>query len=276
MFFLRFWGVRGSISVARPDMTVYGGHTTCIEIRAGKRLLIIDCGTGIYGLGNSLMGQKSECVNADIFFTHSHFDHIEGFLMFKPFFVKKNTFRIHGPRSRSGRNIEETISSVFSPDYWPVGLSDITAKLEWRDIQEGVYDMGDGLVIKSQFLEHPAPNLGYRFEYGGKSIALVFDHEGYSARNAKIVSFLKDADLAVLDSQYTEAEYYKCKQSWGHNSFEKVIATAEEAGVRDTLLFFHHDPDRTDAQLSALEKKYARQTKIKNVYAAKENAVYEI
>jgi ribonuclease BN (tRNA processing enzyme) len=92
-----------------------------------------------------------------------------------------------------------------------------------------------------------------------------------------VVSFLKDADLVVLDSQYTEAEYYKCKQGWGHNSFEKAIATAEEAGVRETLLFFHHDPDRMDEQLSTLEKKYARQTKkIKNVYAAKENTVYEV
>jgi phosphoribosyl 1,2-cyclic phosphodiesterase len=257
-------------------MAVYGGHTTCVEIRAGKRLLIVDCGTGIYGLGNSLTEQKSRAVNADIFFTHSHLDHIEGFLMFKPFFVKKNTFHIHGPRSQSGKNIEETIGTVFSPDYWPVGISDIMAKLEWHDIYEGTYDMGGGLVVKTQFLEHPAPNIGYRFEYEGKSIVLVFDHEGYSANNVKVVSFLKDADLAVLDSQYTEEEYYRYKQGWGHNSFEKAIATAEEADVRKTLLLFHHDPDRTDEQLAALEKKYACKTKIENVYAAKENAVYEV
>jgi phosphoribosyl 1,2-cyclic phosphodiesterase len=276
MFSLRFWGVRGSISVASPDMSVYGGHTSCIEIRAGNRLLIIDAGTGIRGLGNSLMAQKSEPVNADIFFTHSHLDHIEGFFMFRPLFVERNTFRIYGPLSQSGKKIKETIDAVFSADYWPVGISDIKAALEWHKQQEGTGDMGGGLTIKSMLLEHPAPNLGYRFEYGGKSLALIFDHEGYSPHNAKVISFLQDADLVVIDSQYTEEEYNQCKQGWGHNSFEKAIATAEEAGVKKTLVFFHHDPDRTDKQLAALEKKYARQTKIENVYAARENAVLEV
>jgi phosphoribosyl 1,2-cyclic phosphodiesterase len=168
------------------------------------------------------------------------------------------------------------IDTVFSKDYWPVGLSVITAALEWNDLEEGACDLGDGVTVKSLLLEHPAPSLGYRIEYEDKSIAFIFDHEGYSPRNEKVISFLRDADLAVIDSQYTEEEYYKRKQGWGHNSFEKALATAEEAGVKETLVFFHHDPDRTDKQLSALEKKYRNKTKIKNVYAAKENAVFEV
>jgi phosphoribosyl 1,2-cyclic phosphodiesterase len=276
MFSLRFWGVRGGISVASPDMAVFGGNTTCVEIHAGNRLLIIDSGTGIRNLGNSLAARENGPVNADVFLTHSHLDHISGFVMFQPFFDKQNTFRIYGPLSRSGKKMNEVINTLFIADYWPIGLSALTAALEWRDLQESTYDIGDGVTVKTLLLEHPAPNFGYRIEFEGKCMAFIFDHEGYLPSNEKVVSFLRDADLVVMDSQYTEKEYYQNKQGWGHNSFEKAIATAEEAGVKNTLIFFHHDPDRTDEQLYALEKKYARQTKIKNVYAAKENAVFEV
>jgi phosphoribosyl 1,2-cyclic phosphodiesterase len=276
MFFLRFWGVRGAISVASPDTAVFGGHTTCIEIHAGNRLLIIDAGTGIRNLGRSLIAQKNEPINADIFISHSHLDHISGFFMFQPFFDKNNTFRIYGPLSRSGKKMKEVVNTLFTADYWPVSLSHLTATFEWHDIQEGVYDIGDGITIKTLPLEHPAPNFGYRIEFEGKSMAFIFDHEGYLPSNQKVISFLHNADLAVMDSQYTEEEYYQNKQGWGHSSFEKAIATAEEAGVKKTLVFFHHDPDRTDEQLAALEKKYAQQTKIKNACAARENAVFEV
>ncbi|MDR1231294.1 MAG: MBL fold metallo-hydrolase [Spirochaetaceae bacterium] len=257
-------------------MAVFGGNTTCVEIRAGNRLLIIDAGTGIRNLGSSLVAQKNGPLNADIFLTHSHMDHICGFLMFQPFFDKNNTFRVYGPLSRSGKKMNEVIDTLFTADYWPIGLSALPSALEWKDLQEGMYDIGDGVIIKTLLLEHPAPNFGYRIEFEGKSMAFVFDHEGYLQSNEKVVSFLRGADLVVMDSQYTEEEYYRNRQGWGHNSFEKSIATAEEAGVKDTLVFFHHDPDRTDKQLAELEKKYARQTNIKNVYAAKENTVFEV
>jgi phosphoribosyl 1,2-cyclic phosphodiesterase len=271
---VRVWGARGSISVSEKDKTVYGGHTTCVEIRAGERLLIVDAGSGIRSLGNSLW--KAGPVDADIFLTHTHLDHIAGLFMFGPFFKKENTFRIHGPRSWSGKNIKDAVQAVFSPDYWPVGPSGIAAAIEWRDLEEGTYDLGGGLTVKTAQLDHPAPVLGYRFEYDGKSAALVFDHESYAPGNARVIPFLRDADFVIFDSQFTEEEYYAGKQGWGHSSFEGAIATAEKAGVKKTLLFFHHDPDRTDAELAELEKKYAKQTTIEYVCAAKENMVYEV
>ncbi|MDR0639574.1 MAG: MBL fold metallo-hydrolase [Spirochaetaceae bacterium] len=273
--FVRIWGARGSISASEEDKAVYGGHTTCIEIRADERLLIVDAGSGIRNLGNSILREKKSA-NADIFLTHTHLDHIVGFFMFAPFYRKENTFRIYGPSSRSGQKTKDALDSVFSPDYWPIGLSGIVAAVKWNDIEEGAYDIGGGLTVKTLFLEHPAPTLGYRFEHGGKSVALVFDHESYAPGNAKVISFLQDADFVAFDSQYTEEEYYNGKQGWGHSSFEGAIETTEKAGVKKTLLFCHHDPDRTDKELAILEKKYTKQSNIKNVYAAKENAVYEV
>jgi phosphoribosyl 1,2-cyclic phosphodiesterase len=272
---VRVWGARGSISVSGKDKVVYGGHTACIEVRAGNRLLIVDAGSGIRNLGNSLMRENGS-IDADIFLTHTHLDHIAGLLLFEPFFRKENAFRIYGPRSRSGKTIRDTVEAFFSLDYWPIGFSYITAAIEWRDLEEGSYDMGGGLTIKTLRLEHPAPVLGYRFEHDGKNAVLVFDHESYAPGNAKVIPFLQDADLVVFDSQFTEKEYYDGKQGWGHGSFESAIATTEKAGVKKTLLFFHHDPARTDKELAVLEKKYAKQSIIENVYAAKENAVYEV
>jgi phosphoribosyl 1,2-cyclic phosphodiesterase len=222
------------------------------------------------------MEQEKQPIDADIFLTHTHLDHIAGLFAFKPFFNKENTFRIHGPRSLSGKSIKEVVGTAFAPDYWPIGLSGITAAIEWSDLEEGTYDLGGGLTVKTLLLEHPAPVLGYRFEYGGKTAALVFDHESYAPGNARVIPFLQGADLVVFDSQFTEEEYYAGKQGWGHSSFEGAIATVEKAGVTETLLFFHHDPDRSDKELAALEKKYAKRSTIKNVYAAKENAVYEV
>jgi phosphoribosyl 1,2-cyclic phosphodiesterase len=271
---VRIWGARGTISVSEKEKTVYGGLTACIEIRAGERLLIVDAGSGIRRLGNSLMEQG--IIDADIFLTHTHLDHIIGLFLFNPFFKKGNTFRVHGPRSWSGKSIRDAVELAFSQDYWPIGLSGMAATVEWRDLEEGTYDFGGGLTVKTLLLEHPAPVLGYRFEYEGKIAALIFDHESYAPGNARVIPFLQGADLVVFDSQFTEEEYYAGKQGWGHGSFEGALATAEKAGVKKTLLFFHHDPDRTDKELAALEKKYAKQSTIKNVFAAKENAVYEV
>ena len=49
------WGSRGSIPVSGPDFNRYGGDTTCLEIRsADDDILIVDAGTGIRALGNTL------------------------------------------------------------------------------------------------------------------------------------------------------------------------------------------------------------------------------
>jgi phosphoribosyl 1,2-cyclic phosphodiesterase len=273
-FSVRFWGVRGSFSVAEADCFGYGGHTTCIEVRVDNRLIIIDSGTGIRNLGWSLMANQAP-VEADIFISHTHKDHIEGFMSFLPFFHAENTFRVYGAESHSGKKMKDTINRFFDKDYWPVDLTNLPAKFEWHEMKENTYDLGGGLTVKTIFLAHPVPNLGFRFEYKNKSIAFILDHEAYEPGNDRVISFIKDTSLLVFDSAYTEEEYYKNRQGWGHSSFEKAVESAEKAGV-ETLIFFHHEPARTDEQLAALEKKYADNAKIKNICAAKEGAVFEV
>lgn len=283
MLSLRFWGVRGSIPSPGPGTVIYGGNTACLEIRADDRLIIVDLGTGIRPLGDWLMAndfKKYGKIKADIFLTHTHFDHILGFPMFTPVYIKGTELRITGPLSFEDDTLEDVIGTQFSYRYWPVRAGELAARIEYNQIKETTLDLGGGLSVTSKFLNHPVLCLGYRFEYQGKSIAVVFDHEPFynlfkknadgtsndeetvkegelaaGEENEKITLFIKGADILIHDAQYTE-EAYRTHVGWGHASFAHAV-TAKILGEAKKLVFFHHDPAHTDEQLEQLEKKYA-------------------
>lgn len=282
MFSVKIWGDRGSMPVPGPDTVVFGGNTSCIEIRCGKRLLIIDAGSGIRSLGDWLVRNelKNGPINADIFLTHTHWDHIMGFPMFTPIYVPGTTLRIRGPVNFEDETLEQVIGSQLSYRYWPVRQSELAAKIAYQSLRETDLDLGDGVVVKTKYLNHPVLCLGYRVEFEGKAFVTVYDHEPFvnlfptdpvhpdydktiaeegdlAAReeNARIEGFYKSADLLIHDTQYTAKEYRAGKQGWGHSTYEHAINAANRAKVKH-LLLFHHDPNRTDTELQELELFY--------------------
>jgi len=283
MLSVRFWGVRGSIPCPGPDTVIFGGNTSCLEIRADERLIIVDLGTGARPLGVWLMEndfKKYGKVEADIFVTHTHWDHIMGFPVFSPVYVSGNVLRIMGPLSFEVESLENIIENQLSYRYWPVRVGELSADIKFSQINETTLDLGGGLSVASKFLNHTNSCLGYRFSYKGKSIATVFDHEPFrnlyrgldeqEAKegelaavecNEKIVHFLKDADIVIHDAQYSQAEY-SLHLGWGHASYDHALASAVDANVK-RLVFFHHDPAHTDTQLKQLEKTYAKKSPIK-------------
>jgi len=298
MLSVRFWGVRGSIPSPGADTVYYGGNTTCLEIRADERLLIVDLGTGIRPLGDWLIAndlKEKGCIEADIFVSHTHWDHIMGFPLFIPIFIPETTLRIRGPVSFEEDSLKTIIENQLSYRYWPVRAGELAAKIEYSQLRETILesthcaasgvcgsplDLGGGLKVSSKFLNHPIFCLGYRFDYKGKSIVTIFDHEpfqnlfptdpsaaGYNKEaaregelaaieeNERVCRFFKDADLLIHDAQYTKEEYLT-HRGWGHGSYEHAIDSAVKANVKK-LVFFHHDPARTDEQLKKLENDYA-------------------
>ena len=282
MFSIKIWGDRGSMPVPGPDTVIFGGNTSCIEIRCGKRLLIIDAGSGIRSLGDWLVRNelKNGPIDADIFLTHTHWDHIMGFPMFTPIYVPGTTLRIRGPVNFEDETLEQVIGSQLSYRYWPVRQSELAAKISYQSLRETELDLGDGVVVKTKYLNHPVLCLGYRIEYEDKSFVTVYDHEPFvnlfptdpshpdydaavaeegdrAAReeNTRIEAFYKSADLLVHDTQYTAKEYNAGKQGWGHSTYEHAINAANRAKVKH-LLLFHHDPNRTDTELQELELFY--------------------
>ena len=285
MLSVRFWGVRGSMPCPGPDTVVYGGNTACLEIRAGERLIIVDCGTGIRPLGDMLLKSRAQGpVNADIFITHTHWDHIMGFPMFNPLYIPGTKLRIRGPvSSDDDATLEAIIGNQLSYRYWPVRQSELAAKIQYDQLKETTLNLGDGLIVFTKYLNHPILCIGYRFEYQGKSIVTVYDHEpfrnlfpsdpqkpGYDKdiaregeaaakeENEKINKFFSNADVLIHDTQFNSTEF-ESHIGWGHSSFEMAIDTAKKEGVK-RLVFFHHDPNHNDAQLETMEKTYQAQT----------------
>ncbi|MDR2900611.1 MAG: MBL fold metallo-hydrolase [Treponema sp.] len=283
MLSVRFWGERGSIPCPGPDTVIYGGNTSCLEIRADDKLVIVDFGTGIKPLGDWLMAndfKRRGKIDADIFITHTHWDHIMGFPMFTPIFIPSTSLRIRGPVSYEDDTLESIISAQMSYRYWPVRQSELTSHIEYDQIRETTLDLGDGLMVTTQYLNHPILCLGYRFEYQEKSIVTAYDTEPFrnvfptdpndpsydevaaiegeeAARegNERMLRFFQGADILIHDCQYTQKEYESSKVGWGHSSYEYAINAAHKSKVKK-LIMFHHDPNRSDNQLKKLETKY--------------------
>jgi len=300
MFSVRFWGVRGSIPCPGPDTVIFGGNTSCLEIRADEKLVIVDLGTGLRSLGGWLRENDQEKygkIDADIFITHTHWDHIMGFPMFAPIYHKETNLRITGPLSYEEDSLKQIIEHQLSYRYWPVRATELAAHIEYRQINETTLDLGNGLTVTGKYLNHPVSCMGYRFNYSGKSIAAVFDHEpfrnlfsagpeedGYDEQaakegeiaaaeeNAKIADFLKGTDILIHDAQYTHDEYPR-HVGWGHASCEHALKSAEAAGS-GKLVFFHHDPVHTDSRLEEIEKSYAN-SKTAQIIMAREGMVLQ-
>jgi phosphoribosyl 1,2-cyclic phosphodiesterase len=303
---IRFWGVRGSIPSPGPNTVRYGGNTLCLElcIPDQNRLIIFDAGSGIRELGDSLgsgNGNK-DGLNAEIFLTHTHLDHIIGLPFFAPIHNPRTRLKIYGPVTCEEDPLEDVIGGQLSYRYFPVRQHELGANIEYIDLKEGRYDLGKGVTLITKYLNHPLLALGYRIEYNGKVICTAYDTEPFynvfctdpsaaaydeilasegsqAAReeNDRMEEFYKDADLLIHDGQYTQAEYDSSKRGWGHSPIEYVIETAKRARVKQ-LAICHHDPLRTDSQLDALSQRYCHTANNEDlmIFFAREGKVVEI
>lgn len=268
---IRFWGVRGSIPTPGPHTVKYGGNTTCIEIRTDDgQLIILDAGTGIFALSQSLLGEMP--LTANVFITHTHWDHIHGLPFFIPVFVPGNTLRLHGAFDPiSGRGIEQIMDVQLQYSYFPVREAEMKARIEYETLMpEQSVQIGETTVTPT-LLNHPVINFGYRVACNGKSLFFTGDHEphyniyapgdeGFEEYQAliedkenSIIAAMRGVDVLIADSSYTTEEY-PAKKGWGHGTFDSSIEMARQAGVR-IVYCTHHEPTRHDA---ALEREFAK------------------
>lgn len=265
--YLKFWGVRGSTPTPQRENLRYGGNTPCVEVRAENRIYVFDCGTGFRVLGNHLrreFGRRP--LNARIFLSHYHWDHIQGIPFFVPLYHRENHFRFHSFRSGQA-DVQQALEEQMITPYFPVEMGAMLARREFVVIGEGIQRY-DGLQISTLRLNHPQGCLGYRIEHRGKVVAYATDNEPGDRLGDQNVRTLADgADVLIYDSQYTPREYKTAKKSWGHSTWEEGVAIAREARVKQ-LVLFHHDPDHDDPQVAAIER--AAQRRFRNSVAARE------
>jgi len=267
---VRFWGTRGSIPTPGSQTVRFGGNTSCVEVRTAEgHIFIFDCGTGARPLGEALMAPPVAPVSASILFSHTHWDHIQGFPFFAPAFEPRNTIAVYGPEG-GRRSLHDTLARQMELSYFPVELSQLPATLSYTDLGEGAHTIG-GARIVAQYLNHPAVTLGYRVEADGAAVVYACDHEPFGGAlwrtdaapgplesilhegDRRHAHFLADADLVIHDAQYTPEEY-RWRKSWGHSTFEYVVELACTAGVK-RLALTHHDPSHDDAVVAEIERR---------------------
>lgn len=251
---VRFWGVRGSIPSPGPHTIRYGGNTTCIEVRCGNQRLVIDGGTGVRLLGDSMQGE--EAVNLVFLMTHLHLDHVQGFPFFTPFLMPGNHFELYSAL-HNGSGLADVLDVLMTQPAFPISLEMFGADLRFAQLQPGD-TLHFGLVrVHTALLNHPGGVTAYRFEFGGHSYVHCSDweHPFDGQLDVELIDFIEGADLLSIDATYTEDEYHGRKgpsrKGWGHATHDAAIRHAAAAKVKQTLLF-HHDPSRTDAQLDQI------------------------
>ncbi len=279
---ITFWGVRGSIPTPGPSTVQIGGNTSCVELRAGNAILIFDGGTGLRLLGKKLL--KETPIIAHMFFSHVHWDHIQGFPFFEPAFVAGNVFHLYGGNNVS-RTLEETLAGQMDHPNFPVHLTAMGAKMNFRDLREGeAVSIDDGLGgqvrVTNAAGNHPQGVYAFRVDYAGKVFVYATDTEHYEGRiDHKLLALAHGADVFVYDSQYTPEEYAGTagtgvpKKGWGHSTFEEGAKLAKTANVKKFVLF-HHDPIQNDAAVR--EKERRASALFPNVIAAHEGLVIDV
>lgn len=262
---VRFLGVRGSIATPGPELAA-GGNTACLEVRAGDTRIILDAGTGLRALGNERMATGIR--QSTILLSHLHWDHVCGLPFFTPVYVPGHKVEI-----ASGPNgvlpLDEAIRSMFRAPFFPVEFDDLGGQVTTRELRPAErFSIGEIDVTMAR-LNHPDPVYGFRLEHGGRAIVYATDTEHFACVDPTLRKLAAGADILIYDAQYTPDEY-PTKVGWGHSTWQAGAELARAAGVPQ-LVLFHHDPNRTDAQLAAIEAEARAQ--LPGTIAAREGVV---
>lgn len=250
-----FWGIRGTLPIPGKNTSRYGGHTSCVSLKIGnKYFFIFDAGTGIKALSDHLTAEK-KVINATIFITHIHYDHVSGIPFFTPFYTKGNKFDILGP-IYAGMGIQKLIAGLMDSYYFPITMREFSANLAFKDLKEETLIIHD-VKVDTLFLNHPGQCLGYRVRYQDKIFCYITDNELYlqnspfynEFNHERLLQFIQNANVLIIDTTYTDEEYLN-KVNWGHSCITPVMQIAHQANVCKVCLF-HHDPSQTDKDIDA-------------------------
>lgn len=268
---LRFWGVRGSIPTPGRETAAFGGNTSCVEMRVGNEVIILDAGSGIRGLGKALMREsKGQAMNISMLVTHTHWDHIQGFPFFIPAYNPKVNVRILG-YAGAVHGLRGALFEQMQSAFFPIGLNQMASHVTFEELEDMQFDLG-AAKVRTIFSNHPGICLGYRLTTAKGDVVYMPDHEAYErheterqkiagensqpgidyarSQDEKVIEFLREADVMIADSQYDRVEY-PTRLGWGHTCADDTVDLAIRAGVKQ-LFLFHHDPDHDDAKIEAM------------------------
>jgi phosphoribosyl 1,2-cyclic phosphodiesterase len=257
---IKFWGVRGSIPTPGQSTVFFGGNTSCIEVRADGEIIILDAGSGIRPLGEALAAEfRGQPMELTLLITHTHWDHIQGFPFFLPAYDARNRVHILGYEgARDG--LAATLAGQMESPYFPIALKQMPGNIVIEELKEMTFKVG-AVQVEACFSNHPGVCVGYKLHTSSGSIVYLPDNESFNAQTDKahggamprnleknIAEFIQDADVLILDSQYT-CDEYQSHVGWGHGCVDDVVQLALSNRVK-RLFLFHHDPAHDDRHIS--------------------------
>ncbi len=209
---------------------------------------------------------------ANIFFTHSHWDHIQGFPFFSPAYIGKkdskgnrieefcNEFNLYGAAD-VGERLESVLRGQMDNFYFPVDLNYLSSKINFKTLKDNKLTLGETTITAAK-LVHPNGVLGYRIEDKKSSVVIATDceHPSDGTIDQNLLQLAQDVDILIYDGQYTPQEYAPHKfdlpgpgkQGFGHSTPEEGVRAAKAAGAK-RLIITHHDPLHDDRKIREME-----------------------
>jgi phosphoribosyl 1,2-cyclic phosphodiesterase len=230
----------------------YGGNTSCVEVRAGGEIILLDAGSGLRALGRSLLAEfKDRPLKLTMLLTHTHWDHIQGLPFFGPIYDSRCRLRILG-RKGARKGLVNALTGQMESSYFPIPFHKLPSNIKIEELKDFNFNIGPvcGQALRAN---HPGLCVGYRLSLHNRLIAFFPDTEPrHGGDDREMIEFVRDADVLILDSQYDSAEYRQ-HAGWGHGCVDDSVALALRAGVKH-LYLFHHDPDHDDKRIDSLVK----------------------
>lgn len=251
-FQLKLWGTRGGLSVSGPQFQKFGGNTTCIEMRCGDHVLMFDAGSGALPAGAALAAEG--CKELTLYFTHTHYDHVCGLPFFKPMYCNQSRLKLWSGHMGAAMTTRQMLAEFMRQPFFPIGPDYCSAGIDARDFSVGdVLTPYPGVVIRTAMLNHPGNAVGYRVEFGGRSVAIITDteHEPGSLDPA-VLRLIDKVDLFLYDATFLDEEMAAFK-GFGHSSWQQAVRLAQAAAAKQ-VGFMHHSFARSDAALGQIEQ----------------------
>lgn len=251
-----FHGVRGSTPCSGPSTEKYGGNTSCVSVTTeGQQPILFDLGTGLRYFGKQFANLCDGALRATALVTHLHWDHVQGLPFFTPMLKEGSHLSIYGPLQSDGSSFQSAMENAVSPPTFPVNFDAFPGTFEFHSVANDEFTIGE-FTVTSRNVPHTGITVGYRLDFNGKSVAYISDHQqpldGTFDFPDSVRELVNGVDLLIHDSQYTPQEF-ALKANWGHCTPEFAIRIGAECGAKKVVLF-HHDPERTDAELDAIIK----------------------
>jgi phosphoribosyl 1,2-cyclic phosphodiesterase len=223
-----------------------GGNSPCVSVSPdqSRERLVFDCGSGVRELGIAMCGENPKPERYHIFFSHFHWDHVQGLPFFNPAYDPSVQADFYSPRP----DIEHILSNQMLAPYFPVRLENMGAQKRFHQLRAPV-QIG-GITVQYKKMNHPGDSYSYLVREAGRRFIYATDTELTAADFMKTdenTAFFQGADLIVLDCQYTLGEAID-KYNWGHSAFSLAVDFAANWGIKH-MVMFHHDPTYTDRKL---------------------------